>query len=280
MARRLKDEGYPLTAVYDIDGEKARRLAKALGCRAAADPAEIARRSNTVLTVITDDAAMRRIFAEDDPKSLLQFAEGRLFINCATLSPAVQVEIAALLRRRNGQALEACMASSIPQAREGRLYLMCGGDRTAFDRALPLLKSLGREIRYIGGAGEAAKVKALVNMVMNINTAALAEGLGLGAALGIDLDLLREVFSQTGAASRVLETDGGDMEARDHACYFSAAHAAKDIGIACRLAEAAGLALPLAEQTHAQYRRLVDLGKGEWDKSAVSELTFPGRSGT
>ena len=87
-------------------------------------------------------------------------------------------------------------------------------------------------MRYIGKSGEAAKVKALVNMVMNINTAGLAEGLALGAALGLDLEMLRQVFSQTGAASRVLETDGEDMQNRDHSCFFSAAHAAKDSGIA------------------------------------------------
>ena len=83
-------------------------------------------------------------------------------------------------------------------------------------------------------------MKALVNMVMNINTAGLAEGLGLGDALGLDLTMLREVFSQTGANSRVLETDGEDMQNREHSCFFSAAHAAKDSGIALDLARAAG----------------------------------------
>ena len=87
---------------------------------------------------------------------------------------------------------------------------------------------MSSSLRYIGAAGSAAKVKALVNMVMNINTAGLAEGLGLGEALGLDLTMLREVFSQTGANSRVLETDGADMQAHEHDVYFSAAHAAKD----------------------------------------------------
>ena len=120
-------------------------------------------------------------------------------------------------------------------------------------------------------------MKALVNMVMNINTAGLAEGLGLGAALGLDLTMLREVFSQTGAASRVLETDGEDMQRREHLCYFSAAHAAKDSGIAYALAESVGLTLPLAKATREQYQRLVELGKGELDKSGVAELTFKDR---
>ena len=169
------------------------------------------------------------------------------------------------------------MASSIPQAREGRLYLMCGGTEDAFRKAEPILKELGSEIRFIGNAGEAAKVKALVNMVMNINTAGLAEGLALGSALGLDLEMLRKMFSQTGAASRVLETDGEDMQNRDHSCFFSAAHAAKDSGIALELGRSLGLDLPLARATKEQYDRMVAEGLGELDKSGIAELTFKDR---
>ncbi|HEV8543094.1 MAG TPA: NAD-binding protein, partial [Verrucomicrobiae bacterium] len=120
-------------------------------------------------------------------------------------------------------------------------------------------------------------VKALVNMVMNINTAGLAEGLALGEALGIDLSTLREVFSQTGAASRVLQTDGEDMQNREHSCFFSGSHAAKDSGIALALAKREKLNLPLAAATKKQYDRMVAEGVGELDKSGVAELTFRGR---
>jgi 3-hydroxyisobutyrate dehydrogenase-like beta-hydroxyacid dehydrogenase len=68
------------------------------------------------------------------------------------------------------------------------------------------------------------------------------------------------------------------MQNRDHECYFSAAHAAKDSGIAYALAESAGLTLPLAKATWEQYRRLVYLGKGQLDKSGIAELTFKDRS--
>lgn len=171
------------------------------------------------------------------------------------------------------------MASSITQAREGSLYLMCAGRKTAFERAEPVLKDLSSSLRFVGQTGEAAKVKALVNMVMNINTAGLAEGLGLGDALGLDLTMLSEVFSQTGAGSRVLQTDGEDMQKRDHVVFFSAAHAAKDSGIALALGEAAGLDLPLARATKAQYERMIAEGLGELDKSGIAELTFKGRGG-
>jgi 3-hydroxyisobutyrate dehydrogenase len=132
-------------------------------------------------------------------------------------------------------------------------------------------------MRYIGPAGQAANVKALVNMVMNINTAGLAEGLGLGQALGLDLTMLREVFSQTGANARVLQTDGEDMQNREHSCYFSASHAAKDSGIALALGKKQKLKLPLAEATKKQFDRMEKLGLGELDKSGIAELTFKGR---
>jgi len=119
----------------------------------------------------------------------------------------------------------------------------------------------------------------LVNMVMNINTAGLAEGLGLGAALGLDLKPLMEVFSQTGANSRVLQTDGEDMQNREHSCFFSAAHAAKDSGIALSLAKKMKLDLPLAAATFKQYSKMAKLGLGELDKSGIAELTFKGRGG-
>lgn len=279
IARHLNDEGYAVTAVYDVNAAIAQELAGEIGAQACGTLAQVTSLADTIITVVTDDAAMHAIFAEDGD-SLLQGASGTLFINCATITPQVHVDVEQRAEAAGAQSLEACMASSITQARDGTLYLMCGGSEAAFNRAKPLLDTMSISLRYIGSAGKAAQVKALVNMVMNINTAGLAEGLGLGEALGLDSGMLQEVFSQTGANSRVLETDGEDMEARDHECYFSAAHASKDSGIALDLADNAGLALPLAKATKAQYDRMIDMGLGELDKSGVAELTYPGRGGS
>jgi 3-hydroxyisobutyrate dehydrogenase len=276
MARRLKDRQFHITAVYDTNRAAAISLAAELGCAAAQDLSEVTAASDVIFTVVTDDNAMRTVFAGtgDD---LLVNARGKLFINCATISPQVHVDVEKLAHRAGAETLEACMASSITQAREGKLYLMCGGNEETFHKAKPILKELAAKIRFIGKAGEAAKVKALVNMVMNINTAGLAEGLGLGAALGLDLTMLREVFSQTGANSRVLETDGEDMQNREHSCFFSVAHAAKDSGIALDLARTLGLDLPLARATKEQYDCMVADGLGDLDKSGIAELTFKDR---
>ena len=242
MARRLKECGFEIAALYDVNAPIAMSVGKELEASICTELAEVTRQSDAILTVVSDDRAMKTIFR----KGLLKRAAGKLFINCATITPAVHVWVERKAEKAGAQSLEACMASSIPQARNGTLYLMCGGQPAAFERAKPILEKLSASLRYIGPAGEAAKVKALVNMVMNMNTAALAEGLALGDALELDLALLREVFSQTGANSRVLQTDGEDMQNREHSCFFSAAHAAKDSGIALKLAKEQKLNVPMA----------------------------------
>ena len=273
MARRLKDCGWEIAAIYDANAAVARAVAGELGAPHVTELSQVTALADVILTVVSDDRAMKAIFTG----GLLRRARGRLFINCATVTPALHQWVERKAQQAGAQSLEACMASSITQAREGKLALMCAGQPAAYDRAAPVLAQLSAAMRYIGPAGRAAQVKALVNMVMNMNTAALAEGLALGVALGLDLPLLREVFAQTGANSSVLRTDGEDMEKREHSCFFSAAHAAKDSGIALKLAQAHGLKLPLATATKKQYDRMVRAGLGELDKSGISELTFPGR---
>lgn len=276
MARRLKDCGYTITSVYDTYAPSASSLAEELGCQHATTLANVTASADVIFTVVTNDAAQRTIFARSGD-SLLTNASGKIFINCATLSPQVHRETYEAAKSAGAHSLEAAMASSISQAREGKLYLMLAGDEPVYHDVKTIIEHLSINRRFIGGPGRASEVKALVNMVMNINTAGLAEGLGLAAALGHDLNLIREVFSQTGANSRVLETDSEDMVARSHDCWFSAEHAAKDSGIAAQLAQEQNLTLPLNSATCSQYQKMVTLGLGELDKSGIAELTFKGR---
>lgn len=272
MARRLQESGHPVAAVFDANPTAAQTLAQELSCVAADQLKVVTALSDVILTVVSDDTAMKRIYVG----GLLNRAKGKLFINCATVTPAIHRWVEQKCEARGASSLEACMASSITQARQGTLYLMCGGKPEVFERAKPLLEKLSSALRYIGPAGKAAEVKALVNMVMNANTAALAEGLGLGAPSGWTSRCCARCFRKP-ARSGVLQTDGEDMQNREHSCFFSAAHAAKDSGIALKLAKEQGLNLPLAIATKKQYDRMVKEGFGELDKSGIAELTFKRR---
>jgi 3-hydroxyisobutyrate dehydrogenase len=278
IAQRLADVGYSIAALYDVRPEAAAQTAALTGGEATTSLARVTELSDVVITVVSDDAAMETVFGAGDD-SLLKNAQGKIFVNCATVTPRLHVDLQRRTEAAGAQSLEACMASSIPQARTGTLYLIVAGRSAAFERVKPMLEQMSASLKYVGEAGKAAQIKALVNMVMNVNTAGLAEGLGLADALGLDLDVVREIFAQTGANSRVLETDAADMQNRDHEVYFSAAHAAKDSGIALALAADAQLDLPLARATYEQYERMKRLGLGELDKSGISELTFSARHG-
>src|SRR4051812_18831563 len=161
MARRIKEQGYKVAAVYDVNTAAAQALAQELGCEACTELKQVTKLSDVIITVVTDDAAMKQIYSG----GLLSRAKGKLFINCATLTPDVHVKVEAKAEKAGAQSLEASMASSITQAREGTLYMMCGGKPEAFERAKPVLEKLSASLRYVGGASKAAQVKALVNMV-------------------------------------------------------------------------------------------------------------------
>lgn len=277
MARHLQlDCGHDVTAVFDVNKTVSAEIAAELGAKDCSTLSEVTEAAEIIFTVVTNDDAMRVIFLQDGD-NLFSGAAGKTFINCATLSPGIHKEVYEAGKKVEAHVLEGAMASSISQAREGKLFLMIGGNQEVFAQHKVLLDQLSINLRLCGPIGKAAEVKALVNMVMNINTAALAEGLGLADAMGLDLQMVCDIFAQTGANSRVLETDSEDMIDRDHECWFSAEHAAKDSGIAAALADGVGISLPVNDATKAQYDKMVEVGFGELDKSGIAELTFKGR---
>ena len=149
MACRLADCGFHVTAVYDVNRAAATKLAGELGCAACQDLSEVTAQSDIIITVVSDDAAMRQIFAKSGD-SLLVNSNGRLFINCATITPRVHLEVEELAGKAGARSLEACMASSITQARDGSLYLMCGGKEETFRAAQPILRTVLPSFSRIG----------------------------------------------------------------------------------------------------------------------------------
>src|SRR5206468_958078 len=120
MARRLKDQGCNVVVVHDVNRKIAEELASELGCEAAKSLSDVTARAEIIFTVVSDDAAMRAIFGtEGEGDSLLRNARGKLFINCATVSPRTHVAVEERAHEAGAEMLEACMASSITQAREG-----------------------------------------------------------------------------------------------------------------------------------------------------------------
>ena len=154
IARRLKDVGYTIAALYDRHGQSAQKTAADTGGEVCTQLARVTELCDVAVTVVTDDAAMNAIFAPEGD-SLLANCAGKYFVNTATVTPRVHVDVERLCEERGAHSIEACMASSIPQARSGTLYLMCGGRRETFEHVRPMLEQMSSSLRYVGEAGRA-----------------------------------------------------------------------------------------------------------------------------
>ena len=144
------------------------------------------------ITVVSDDAAMDKIFAVKGP-SLLKGAAGKLFINCATISPGVHIEVEKRAKAAGASSLEACMASSITQARDGTLYLMIGGEDVAVKHLAPAFTTLAPEHgwAHVGAVGAGHYVKMVHNGIEYSMMQGYAEGFELMSKSGYHLDLAR-----------------------------------------------------------------------------------------
>src|SRR5207237_5845667 len=135
--------GFHATAVDDVTRAAATKRTDHLRCAACQDLSEVTAESDVIITVVSDDAAMRKIFATSGD-SLLVNANGKLFINCATITPRVHLEVEELAGKAGARSLEACMASSITQARHGSRHLRCAVDKAAVRAAQPVVEKLGK----------------------------------------------------------------------------------------------------------------------------------------
>lgn len=148
MVRRLKDCGYEVAVVYDVRREVSESLANEVGAKVAETLSEVSGGADVIFTVVSDDDAMRSIFLGDDSSLLAgEKVEGKVFVNCATVTPQVHVEVEEAAERVGARSLEACMASSIPQARDGKLYLMLGGKEAVYEEVKPILTDLSASMR-------------------------------------------------------------------------------------------------------------------------------------
>jgi len=171
MARNLNDRGYNITAINDTDATAASELADELGATYYEKLSELTSNADIVFTVVSNDASMRTIYLEQKDNLLSAEATGTVFVNCATVSDEVQKEIDQAAQTVGAQTLEAAMASSISQARDGSLFLIIGGAESTFLKLKPILEEMSVNLTHTGEIGKAAQVKALVNMKLELTAA-------------------------------------------------------------------------------------------------------------
>jgi 3-hydroxyisobutyrate dehydrogenase-like beta-hydroxyacid dehydrogenase len=202
IAALLLKAGFAVSAC-DVRREPVERLAK-LGARRCASAAEVARHSDLVVSLVLDAAqTMDVVFGDAGLLSAIR-PEAILAIG-STLGPQPVRKVAQALAPKRAHVLDIPISGGLVAAREGRLSIMAGGEHAVLERAMPVLKVFASDITRTGGVGSGQTAKLAHQLVFGTSVMALLEGLALGAAGGVDPEVLKEVLRKGLANSAVLQ---------------------------------------------------------------------------
>ncbi len=241
MSRRLLEGGYSLT-VWNRTKEKADSLIKA-GAKWADSPKAVAQSADIVITMVTDSVAVEEVVCGKN--GVLEGAPpGLILIDMSSIAPEMSRLIAARAREKGVTMLDAPVTGNPKVAAEGKLGIMVGGPKEAFDACMPIFEKMGVKIIHVGENGKGTTLKLINNLIMGIAIQAVAEALVLAKKAGIDPIKVMEITSVGGARTGAMETRGPKMIKHDFAPGFSLNNMYKDLTTAIKLADEVGAVLP------------------------------------
>ncbi len=270
MAARLAGAGFPLTVWTHSPGKAAAWAAAHEPAVAADTPAAVARESDIVVSMVVNGAQVESVLCGEG--GVCEAARpGLLCVDMSTIAPTDTRRIAARLRERGIDMIDAPVTGSSPRAEAGTLTIMAGGAPEDFARALPLLEAMGEVIVHVGDLGQGEMLKLINNSLGAANAAALAEALVLARATGVDLDAFVQVTSAGSGASAQLTLKSTPMRAHDYTTLFKTEHILKDVRLCLEEAQAAGVPFPSAAHARDLLTATLGRGHGEHDYAAIIE---------
>jgi len=240
IAERLQRAGHSMT-VFDRNAKRVEALA-AKGAAAARTPAEVAARSEIVLSCVADDAAVEAVLL-GRAGALEQVPRGTLFVDLSTVSPVTSRLVADAARAKGAAFVDAAMSGSTPQAEEGALVVFAGGEPGAVERARPILDTFAKTVFHMGQVGAGSTMKLVVNTLLGAGLQVLAEALALGEKAGMDRKRLAEVLGETAVISPAQRGKLANAVANEFPSTFPVRLMYKDFNLI--LAHAAALAVPM-----------------------------------
>ena len=273
MARNLLKAGFPLV-VHSRTRASVDEIVAA-GAGAGASPADVAARSDVVITMLPDSPDVRLVLA--GPNGVFeQLRAGMIIVEMSTISPAVARELAEETERRGARMLDAPVSGGEIGAINGTLSIMVGGDAAALDRVRPILNAMGNPERvvHIGSSGAGQVCKACNQLAIGGALATVGEVFALARKAGVDPAKVREALLGGFAASRVLEVHGERILKGNYVPGFRTRLYHKDMGIALETARAHNVPLPVSAAVQQLVNAMMAAGKGDLDYSALATILF------
>jgi len=269
MALNLVKAGFNVTA-YNRTRSKAEPLARA-GGRIAATPAEAARDAEVIVTIVSDTAAMEEVVC--GKAGVLETVRSEaILIDSSTISPAVSRKLASLLAGKGASLLDAPVTGSKHGAEKGELTFMIGGERAVLERAMPVLKVLGKKHIYCGQQGLGLAAKLAMNAILATMVEIFSEGFVMAAKAGVPPQTLLEIMQSSLARSGIIDFKAPFVFKGDFTPYFPLKLMHKDLELAMEAAYAQNLPMPATAAVKEVYGAAKAQGQGDLDYAAV--ITF------
>jgi len=275
IALRLMEVGHKVT-VWNRSADKVKPLAEA-GAAVAATPAELAAKSEAIITILTDAAAIDAVYS--GPSGLLAgTVTGKLFIDMSTVQPATEVALAAKVRAKGAAFVECPVGGTTGPARQGQLVGLLGAEAADADRALPLLKQLCRRIDHCGKVGAAASVKLAINLPLMVSWQAFGEAFALCKDTKMTPEQLVNLFTDISATTNAIKARAPMIQAMLAAAggadsagaTFTIDSGLKDLRTMVAEGKARGMNLPLVERAAECFEEAARSGWGPRDGAAVA----------
>jgi 3-hydroxyisobutyrate dehydrogenase len=269
MAGHLLSGGYPLT-VYSRTRSRAEDLLDR-GAAWASSAAAAAKDAQFIFVCVPDTPDVQKVISGDD--GVLQtLSAGRIVIDHSTISPSSTRELATAVADRGGKFLDAPVSGGDTGARNATLSIMVGGERSAFDQALPLFQKMGRTITYCGASGAGQLTKLVNQILVSVTNLAVSEALNFARANGLDDQKTLDAVSGGAAASWQLTNLGPRMLKGDFAPGFMIKLQQKDLRLALAAAEEQKLNLRATELVHELFDHAMKEGRGDQGTQALFEV--------
>lgn len=269
MCRNVQAAGASLV-VYNRSRAKVDALARQ-GMLPASSPREVAEQTDTIVIMVSDTPAVENVIRAPDGL-LAGLQPGALVIDMGTTAVGATRELAASVREKGGDYVDAPVSGGVLGAEAGTLAIMAGGSEAAVKRAMPLFEAMGGNITHVGDSGAGQVAKAANQIIVGLTIGAVAEALALARRSGVDPAKVRTALNGGFAASRILEVHGERMVTGSFEPGGKVVTQRKDLHQALEHARGLGLELPATALNMALYDKLIETGGGELDHSALFKI--------
>jgi 3-hydroxyisobutyrate dehydrogenase len=268
MVTRLLDAGFPVT-VWNRNAARAEPVARK-GAAIAASPREAAAAADVVIAMVADDNASRAVWTGADG-ALAGLRGGVVAIECSTLSPAWVTELAGRVEARGASFLDAPVTGSKPQAANGEVLFLVGGDAADLESVRAVQRPMSRDAVHMGPVASGARMKLVNNFMSAVQAVALGEALAFSHECGLDPVGAMHVLANGAPGSPLVRTVGARMMAQDYDVNFFLRLMRKDLSYASEEAKRHGVELRTAEAALTRFDQAMAAGWGDADFAAVAE---------